>query len=77
MGSCCFGKGQSFPLCAYYFSSGEDWIVKLFGSLFSCYSMFVELEKVRVVLIEMWHRQSEGAHSQIFVVFLSDYLADN
>lgn len=39
--------------------------------------MFVELEKVRVVLIEMWHRQSEGAHSQIFVVFLSDYLADN
>lgn len=50
---------------------------QLWVHFFLVTAMCVELEKVRVLLREVWHRQSDGAHSQIFMVFLADYLADN
>lgn len=32
-------------------------------------AMCMKLEKVRILLIKMWHRQSDGAHSQVFMGF--------
>lgn len=38
--------------------------------LFLVTATFVELEKVRVLLIEMWHRQSDGAIAKYSCFFL-------